>query len=399
MNKLMFDSGLKSQVMSFPEAVRAHLDGVKKGMTAPLFPSDNLLAGIKRIYITGCGDCNAAYVALVPLMRLMLGSSCRVYADLPVNMSRYVSLEIEESSLDKYENCLMIVLSVGGSPARLVETVLRAKRRGMHTMAVTNTPDSPVGRAADYILHVNNPPFPFMSPGCRDYLGTMLGTLLSAARISDLRGGKGGCHASCVEKAVLSLADSYGEILSAMDDFIFDFALSVKDCVTSVECVADGYGLASALFFPAKIIETSGRFGSFTDSISFRSTSLHFSEPEKILTLIYGCLGGSNRESIAASVHMAVKAGRPVLFIADAPAREFGITDDVACFVIPKAPDEYPMLGTFFDHLPGDLLAAYLCSFWGENYFRNDGTVTAWSAPALIPPKASKIVIVEDGVC
>lgn len=398
MNKRDFDSPLRRQAITYPQIARNQLEGVKRGMRDNRFPPEHILKDINNIYISGCGDCSAAYIALEPLMKSMMGSGT-VTADLPVHMSRYVPLYERASNKEDAKHCLMMLLSVAGSPARLVECIRRGRRYGMSTVAVTNSPNSPVASEAEYMLNVNNPPFSDLAPGCRDYFGTMLGTLLLTARISELSGRSQKGYFDSLAADIVRLADIYSMAVKEMDDAMFALAGKIHQSVNRIECIADGSQLASAMFFSAKIIEVCGRYGSFSDSISFRHTGIHYGHAREILTIIYGQINGANKESVSESVRLAIKTGRETLFIADAPAKAFGIDEYVNCYVLPSAATDYSMLSPLFDHLPADLLAAYLSEFWGCSYFRSGLEKSPWKSPGIIAPRNSTIEIVEDSLC
>ena len=73
MNKRDFDSPLMAQAITYPQIARNQLEGVKRGMRDNRFPPEHILKDINNIYIRGCGDCSAAYIALEPLMKSMMG--------------------------------------------------------------------------------------------------------------------------------------------------------------------------------------------------------------------------------------------------------------------------------------------------------------------------------------
>ncbi len=397
MNKQSFDSPLRRQAMSYPALVRQQIECIKKGMRDQRFPPEQVLKKLRTIYISGCGDCSAAYMAVEPIMKKLMGSSGKVIADLPVHMSRYVNLYENAASPEQADSCMMMLLSVGGSPSRLVECIRRGKRLGINTIAVTNSPNSPVATEAAFLMNVNNPPFADMSPGCRDYLGTMLGTLLLTARIAELSGRSPAGSFDRLCEDIVSLADSYAQVMERMDNTMYELAAALHNKVRRVECVADGSQAATAMFFAAKVIETSGRYGSFTDSTGF-CDSLNFRKPEEILTVIYGHSKSASRESIAEAVRLAHKAGRELLFIADKHPADFGIEAKIRYYVLPDKSSLLPGLSPVFDHLPTDLLAAYLSEFWQGSYFRAGMVNSPWKNPDIIAPRESQIKIVEEGL-
>lgn len=408
MSKQEFDSKLRRQALSYPQIARAQVAGFRQGLREASFPPDEVLRGIRHIYITGSGDCNAASAVCKPIVEKLLGGfSAKVYVDTPLQVARYLSLVASDDNPAVAGQTLLIGLSVWGFPARVVECLQRAEKLGIHTLDITNCPDTPVGRAAEYVLNVHDPETPDTHPGCRDYFGTLVGTVLTAAYISEVKGlqPKGAMDALADE--IIRLADEYAARMDALDDAMFQLAEEVRDRVDRFEGVGDGYEYASAFFFPAKIIETVGRYATWTDSIHFRKNSVYCKEPGRIFTAFYGEVDAANRESIAQAARLAHAAGREVLFLGDAPKAEFGLPAEVRALQLPKAPAAWPALAAFFNHLPTDLLSAYLCEMWDGHYFRDgsSGSFTAgqvttiWSQPGMSTLKGSRIVIVEEEKC
>ncbi len=405
MVKTDYDSKLRRQVMSYPGLARAQVDGFRQGIREASFPPDETLRNIRHVYLTGSGDCNAAAIICKPVFEKLLGGfSAKVYADTPLHIGRFRSLLATGDAPGVAGQTLLVGLSVWGFPARIVECFRRARRLGVHTLDITNNVASPVAEASEFVLNVHNPEFPDLHPGCRDYFGTLTGAILFAAHLSEVKGLRPEGTVDRLAGEIIGMAEAYAGLMERMDDEMFRLACEVKDKVDRFEAVGDGVEHASAFFFPAKIIETAGSFATWTDSIHFRKNSAGYREPGRIMTLFYGQAGAQNRESLAASVDQAVRAGREVLLVADAPAEAFGITAPARQFVLPKAPAEWPELAPLFDHLPGDLLASYLCEMQGGHYFRDgssgsftaDQVTTIWARPDMSTLKGSRIVIVEE---
>ena len=408
MTKQELDSKLRRQALSYPQVARAQVEGFRRGMREASFPPDEVLRDIRHIYITGSGDCNAAAAICKPVVEKLLGGfSAKVYVDTPLHVGRYLSLVASDDNPAVAAQTLLIGLSVWGFPARGVECLRRAEKLGVHPLDITNNVDSPVAEASEYLLDVHVPETPDTHPGCRDYFGTLVGTVLTAAYIGEVKGLQPAGTLDRLADEIIRMADEYAARMEALDDAMFRLAEEVRDKVDRFEGVGDGYEYASAFFFPAKIIETVGNYATWTDSIHFRTNSLYYREPGRIFTAFYGEVDAANRDSIAEAAKLAQAAGREVLFLGDAPGAAFGLPPEVRALELPKAPAEWPELAAFFNHLPTDLLSAYLCEMWGGHYFRDgsSGSFTAgevttiWGQPGMSTLKGSKIVIVEEEQC
>ncbi len=405
MTKQELDSKLRRQALSYPGIARDQVKGFYEGKKEASFPPDDVLREIRHIYITGSGDCNAAAAICKPIVEKLLGGfSAKVYADTPLQVSRYLSLLATDDNPEVAGQTLLIGMSVWGFPARVVECFRRARHLGVHTLDVTNCPDTPVGHAAEYIINVHNPQTPDTHPGCRDYFGTLVGTVLTAAYISEVKGLQPAGTVERMADEIIRMADAYAAQIEQIDDQMFRLACEVKDRIDRFEGVGDGYQIASAFFFPAKIIETVGRYATWTDSVHFCKNSVHYKNPQRIFTAFFAEEDAENREKIAEAAKLAMEAGREVLFLADAPRERFGLPQEMRFLELPKCSREWPALAAFFNHLPTDLLSAYLCELWGGHYFRDgsSGSFTAqqvtsiWAQPGMSTLKGSKIVIVEE---
>lgn len=98
-----------------------------------------LVQGVKRIYLVGCGDSYFASLAV----RLFYER----YVGLPVEpleameFSRYVAPYLDDDSL-------VVGISNSGKVSRTVEAVVRARRRGARTLAATAYAQRPLAQAA-----------------------------------------------------------------------------------------------------------------------------------------------------------------------------------------------------------------------------------------------------------
>lgn len=400
--KQNYDSRLRRQVMTCPSSAREMIEKIRFGMQESHFPKDDALAAVRHLFVTGSGDCHAALIACKPILEDLIGSLFgKIIIDTPLEIARYLPLCAASDDAEGAKRSLLVALSVWGFPARIVEGIERAKKLKMPTVNITNNPDSPVGRAADYLLNIHMHVMDETRVGCRDYIGMMAGTVMLAACIGECNGMQPAGTIDQIGKTVIEIADNYQPQIERLDNEAFAIAALFHDRIDRVECVADGYNIASALFCAAKTIETSGRFATFTDSIHFRRNSVFSAHPEKILTVFYLETEATNRSSIARAIESACATGRPVVVVADAPLQSLGITQNVHVLSVPKGPKKWPALTTFYNHIPMDLLTAYLCEFWGGVYFREEGSAasdgregfnTIWSAPGVSTLRNSKIV-------
>lgn len=402
MNKLDYDGILRKQVLNYCNDVPVLIDGFQTGKRELRFPSDNALYNIEKVLITGSGDCMAAAWILQTVFDDFLkpgGVRCEAYT--PMELSRFTELTPNDSTT------LIIVLSVWGFPARLVEVLERAAKYHIPSIAITEKDNSPVGLAADYALKVHNSTIALESKsGCCTYLGMLISASLFAAHLSGLKGIRPPESVNVLADLLKIHAEKVQKEIDRIDEQAFEIANSWKDTVEGVIAVGDGTDYASALFFPAKLIESAGIFGGFTDSRQWLDSQQYIGRPNKTGVVIYARQTSPAREAQEKAIEAAARKGFSTLVISDYPCPVKDKYPSVNTIVLPAAPVEQDYIGSFFNHLPADLLASYLCELWGGSYFRSaviedteygvnhkEGS-TLWAKPGINTLQSSRHVLI-----
>ena len=108
---------------------------------------------IKKIYMTGCGDSLAALRGTRNFLESLLGIPCR--EEDPLDLGYFYSQPIDEDTL-------VLCLSSSGRTVRIVEALLVARAKGAQTLALSNTPTSPLMQAASagVIIHASRKGWP-----------------------------------------------------------------------------------------------------------------------------------------------------------------------------------------------------------------------------------------------
>lgn len=366
MNKQDYNGGLREQVYNYCKDVPVLIKGFKKGITEERFIPDSVLQNIRRIFISGSGDCWAASWILQTVFQKYLGKECECKAYTPIELSRYV--EYKEND----ETTLTIIPSVWGFPARLVENLERAAKYNAHSLALTEKPNSPVGLAAKYVLRTYNSSIALESKaGCGTYLGVLISGSLLAAYISEVKGLSSAGTVNKLASTLLTYSSQMTENIESMDDKVFEIAQKWKDEVTGVMAVGDGTDFASALFFPAKFAETHGTFGGFTNSIEWEVSQCHIRNPQKTGVVFFIPDSHEGKDNLIKAVNLASQKGFKTLVISDVLLNNLELDAKTDVIRIPGIRQEVSFIESFFNHLPGDLLASYLCEFWKGSYFRS----------------------------
>ena len=127
-----------------------------------------LTSGVRRVVLSGCGDCHAAAEYGAALLGLRTRLEARA---LPaMELSRGAPYLLDEETL-------LVALSVSGRTPRVLEAVRAAERRGARTLAVTDDPDGPLAREASQVFVLGASPAETLSrtdyrdPSAAEYSG------------------------------------------------------------------------------------------------------------------------------------------------------------------------------------------------------------------------------------
>ncbi len=120
---------------------RAEVGDVLRGVSPP---------GLRRIVLTGCGDCHAAAEYGESLFELRTGFLVRGLPAMELTRAR-------EHLLGPHT--LLVAMSVSGRTPRVLEAVRAARRRGSPVLGVTDDPSGDLAREADrsFVLGASPP--------------------------------------------------------------------------------------------------------------------------------------------------------------------------------------------------------------------------------------------------
>lgn len=383
MNRTRINSALVNQCLSIPALCTDQIAGVKKGLEA--IPNE-VLKKCRKIIITGCGDSYVAAKAAISAFKKFGGQFGNDFLyDRAINVARYMNFDLRYS-----DSTLVVVVSCSGGPARIKEVLERANHYGCHTLAVTNNPESPAARTAEYSLVVGTPDFPNANPGLRNYYASLVGLYMLAAKFGEVNGISPVNTLSNLEKAISDYSGAYEPILERIADQMFELAKDWKD-YTSYDFIGDDIEYCSAFFSAAKMVEVVGSITNVDDSEDWCHVSYFQKNPNCIGTMIVADKLANDRSRIGETVKQAAGIGRPVVLVANGTKEDFDIVADVAVCTVPEAPEGFEFLLPMMDYLPGAILAAYISALKEEPYFRGGGV---WANSEAQTIRSSKIEIV-----
>ena len=206
-------------------------------------------AAVKNVYLTGDGDSYHASCALEMAFETLAGVGCR-----PMSAQRFVDYGAQWMR----QQSLVLATSASGGTQRVVQAIERAKEHGALSVAVTGIPDSPVARTADRAIVVELPQKE-RSPGIRTYQASLLGLLLVAIQLGEMRGRQSQSEADALRQELIALADVVDATNAAVKEPCQEVAEAVAAAPTLV-MLGSGPSYGTALFSAAKMVEAAGVF-------------------------------------------------------------------------------------------------------------------------------------------
>ena len=141
---------LCSQPQKIRETISLEKDAIKE--TARILTQRE----IHQIYMVGCGDSLAALRGIRNFLETLLEIPCK--EEDPLDFAYFNSHAVDEHTL-------VLALSSSGRTVRVVEALLVARAKGAQTLALSNTPTSPLMQAATagVIIHASRKGWPTQS--------------------------------------------------------------------------------------------------------------------------------------------------------------------------------------------------------------------------------------------
>ena len=274
----------------------------------------------------------------------------------------------------------------------MVEALRRARAKGCRTLIITNNPESPAEKEAEFALIVHTPPFAEPGPGLRNYYASLLGLFALAAAMGEAKGicPEGQVEALCENVEAFTM--EYGRCMERMDDEMFQLA-GLWKTHESVETIGDYTDYATAYFIGAKYVEAAGMMAAAIDSENWCHVNYFKHGPEKISTIFLAGKDENNHSRVLESMDQALGIGRPVLLITDTDREGYGARPEAHVCQVPAAPEGCQFLAPLLQYIPGTLLAAYTAAFHEEPYFRGPESLQHRSA-AGCTISDSKITVV-----
>lgn len=331
---------------------------------ARVLPTD-FCRSLDRLYTIGCGDSYFAALATEFAFEMIAGTPTE--AQNAMTFSRYTVENLPDSSETPGASASGVIgISVSGGVTRTIEGVLRAKKRGHRTFAVTSAHHTPIAKAADHVLITRVPDVPnadgVQVPGARSYFASLVMLYASALRIAEARGR----DVSQWRAALAALSGSVRRTIESSDARARQLAEETLDAGEFVFC-GSGPNYATALFCAAKMLEATGDSALGQDVEEWAHLQYFAKAVDTPTFLITARERDASR---AAEVEVAMLAiGRRVIEVAP---HKPGFSENPGFYTLPYAPCP-EVFAPLVAPIPVMLFAAHRAELLGEPYFRAFG--------------------------
>jgi glucosamine--fructose-6-phosphate aminotransferase (isomerizing) len=233
------------------------------------------------------------------------------------------------------------------------------------TMVVSGDVDGKVGQQANRKVSVKLPDMG-RSPGVRTYSASLLGLILMAIRIGEIKDRYHQAEANAMRRELIDLAELADATFETMLAPAKEAALALKDAEIMV-FVGSGPSYGTALFSAAKVIEASGTFAMGQDLEEWAHVE-RFTYPDDTPTFIIAPPGKGYWRAVELA-KTAKELGRRIIAVVDQDEQEIsGLADFV--FPVPgKIREEFSPL---VYHIAADLFGSYLTEELGRNPFQTN---------------------------
>ncbi len=321
---------------------------------------DDFCRSLERLHLVGCGDSYFAALATEFAFESIAGLPTEAHNAMSFSRYSVVNFDVPNYA-QRAQTSLVIGISVSGGVTRTIEGIMRARARGLRTLAITSGAHTPIAQAAGAVLTTRVPDLPSADgvqvPGARSYLASLIMLFACALRIAEARG-----QSVATWRATLAgAADQMARTIALSDDAARGWAEATRQATEFVFC-GSGPNFGTAQFGAAKILEASGDSALGQDVEEWAHLQ-YFARAQATPTFL---ITARERDaSRAAEVKVAMQAiGRQVIEVAPATAEAL---PDLPFAPLPEV--YTPLVAC----IPVMLFAAHRAALLGEPYFRGFG--------------------------
>lgn len=362
--RIALDNSLRRQSYSLPCLLEEQFDDLKK--QADLLFTDEELKGIDQIILTGCGDSYAAGLTLRYELEKLTGITTELVT--AIDFSRYyIKKRLSEKTL-------VIIISISGNGARILEVVKKAGKSGAVTLAITRNRDSDIGNTAEKVFELHISRFE-SGPGNRNYFVSLLALILFGIRTGYVRKVISDEEMRIFYDEIHRQGKVLEDLLPKIDDGLFELAKAWKD-KRGFDFVGSGMDYGNAWFSHAKILEITGAFAMHINSEEWFHMNNFVKSISSCGTMMLASVHSPGFSRTKEAVRYAARLGRPLCVITDGSSEDFEA--DAYYIQIPHS-DFMPAM-SLVQYVPVCILAGYMGAMLGERNCR--GCLGPWEFAA-----------------
>lgn len=318
---------------------------------------------LRRVFLTGDGDSYHATMACELAFENISKMPCE-----PMSAQRFLDYGADWMPVPNPSSTLVVGISASGKTQRVAQSLERANARGALTLALTGTAGSPITTVAQRSAVVAVPNMG-PSPGIRTYQATLMGLLLLAIRIGEIKNKYHQDEANAMRSEIAALSDAVAATAKASEQPAREAAAAFKDSPIQV-WLGSGPSYGTALFASAKVVEAASVFAVGQDLEEWNHVE-KFALPHDVPTFIIAPPGRSYWRAIELA-RQAHQLGRRVV----------AVTQDGDTDIAPLADFVFPVMGKVREefspllyHIAANLFASYLAENLGRKLFQADNPV------------------------
>ncbi len=314
---------------------------------------EKVTSPIHRIYITGCGDSFFAGMEFKDLFYEW--AKVEAFAVHALEFSRYVCPRHVDSST------LVLSISASGKVSRTIESAVRAREAGGHSIAITSNNGTPLAKAAGTSFEVSIPNIISLSPGVRSYAASQVSLICLALGLSKVKGTLTDKQIDEILSLLKKAGESIEETVEKTSDIVekyvsYYFGGNGNDFVKIYHVLGSGMNLGTANFGTMKLLESSG-FSSIPCDIEEWAHSHYFAADRNTHVLFLAPEGKSHfRAEEVLSAVPVVDAKSIVICSAEDPIRRYA---DIA-FPVYGAENLPEWITPLIYAIPIELLSMYI---------------------------------------
>ena len=314
---------------------------------------------VKKVYLTGAGDSYHASCAAEMAFETVADVTCQ-----PMSAQRFLDYGAAWMRQAAPHRIMVIATSASGETKRVIQAIERAKEHGALTLALTTTPHSAVTHVADHTIAVELVQKE-RCPGIRTYQASLIGMLLVAIQLGEMRDNY------CPEKADLLRKElaALSNVVDATNNTIKARCREVAEMISDASAMAmlgSGPSYGTALSAAAKVVEAAGLFAIGQDLEEWWHVE-RFAYPIDMPVFVIAPLGRSHWRASELSA-TARRLGRRVIAVTHKDDLE--VTRH-ACAVLPVEGDVREEFSPLLYRLFANYVASYLTERLGRLLFQS----------------------------